>query len=115
MGVRGPHAGQRLPHRTNGALHHVRLDGPATGGKGTGTVTVGKDKEEMDGVSNNGLQGGVNNKVEAEIGPKPPGSVVCAGTQRYNSVLALELCSAEIADEIMSGCGVSKCQGCFCG
>jgi hypothetical protein len=75
---------------------------------------VGKNKEEVNWVGHIGLECWVNNQVEAEARPEAPSAAVCIGLQRYNAMATLlELCSAEIAEEIILGCGVSQRQGRF--
>jgi hypothetical protein len=113
--IRGPHAGQRLPHRTDGTFHCARFDGFTTGCNGSGAVAMSEDKEEVNGIGSTGGEGGVDNQVMAELGPEAPRVVICVGARRNNSVSARELRSAEIMEEIISGRGVSKCQGCFWG
>jgi hypothetical protein len=113
--VRGPHAGQRLPHRTDGTFHCARFDGFTTGCNSSGAVPMSEDEEEVNGIGRAVGESGVDNQVMAELGPEAPRIVIGGGARRINSVSARELRSAEITEEIISGCGVSKCQGCFWG
>ena len=76
---------------------------------------MSENLEDVDGVTDIFLEGGVNCKVMTELVPQLPGAIVGIGSCRYDSVSARKLCSAEVTEEIISGLGVSKRQGRFCG
>ena len=62
----------------------------------------------LDGVRNTILVLWVNSRVNAETLPKLPHTIIGIGLCSYNAMVALELCSATITEEIVSGLGVSK-------
>ena len=71
--------------------------------------------EDVNGVTDVVLQCWVDGQVDTESVPGFPGVLVGIGSCRYDAEATLELRSAQVTEEIISGCTVSKRQGCLCG
>jgi hypothetical protein len=77
--VWGPHAGESLPHCTQGSFHCARPDRLFTGCEVSGATPLPKDLEEQDRIPHI-REPGVDAEVCTKGGPDEPGFVVCVGS-----------------------------------
>jgi hypothetical protein len=107
--VWGPHAGESLPHCTQGSFHCARLDRLLTGCEVSGTIPLPKDLEEQDRIPHI-REPGVDAEVRTEGGPDEPSFFVCVGSSRNDAGSARFLRKAEVTEESISLVGCTKRQ-----
>ena len=108
--VKGPHAGERLAHRSYGVFHCARADKVAAGGPAALSIAVGKEQEKREFVGDWGKVG-VEGQAATEGRPDVPGGSLGGRALRSDAGLCRCRNSAPVTAESIAMLGCNMRQG----